>query len=77
MRKFKPGQAVVFEPTWAREPVSGGLVYPEHPLRYGSIVLFLAYITPAVGHCIVTTYEGQVLTMLHPTDFRAAREDEV
>lgn len=75
--KFKPGQTIVFEPTWAENKVKGGKVYKDHPLRYGDTVLFLADITPAIGHCIVTTYEGKVITMLHPEDFRAATDDEV
>lgn len=78
MRKtFKPGQSIVFEPTWAKSKESGGVVYPGHPLKYGDIVLFLANIEPAYGHCIVTTYQGKVITMLHPEDFRKATEDEV
>lgn len=81
-KKFKPGQSIVFEPTWAMEKFKGGVTYKtdkghEHPLKYGDIVLFLAYITPAYGHCIITTYEGKIETMLHLEDFRAATDDEV
>lgn len=82
--KFKPGQAIVFEPKWAEEKFKDGIVYKnhitgkdDHPLRYGAIVHYLAEHSPASGHCIVTTYEGQVITMLHPSDFRKATEDEV
>lgn len=74
---FKPGQAIVFEPKWAQFKIPGREVYPNHPLKYGDIVHFLADHSPAYGHCIVTTYEGQVITMLHPSDFRLATEDEV
>lgn len=75
--KFKPGQAIVFEPKWADTKKKGAQVYERHPLRYGDIVHFLANMTPAVGHCIVTTYDGKVITMLHPEDFRKATSEEV
>lgn len=77
MKKFKSGQAIVFEPKWAIEKFKGGLVYKNHPLKYGDIVHYLADHSPAIGHCIVTTYDGKVITMLHPADFRKAKENEV
>lgn len=78
MKKFKAGQAIVFEPKWAEcGPVKGGTVYKNHPLKYGDIVHFLAHMTPAYGHCIVVDYDGKVTTMLHPEDFRAATTEEV
>lgn len=80
--QFKPGQAIVFEPRWAMEKFKGGKTYVsavgvEHPLKYGDIVHFLAEHSPAYGHCIVVDYDGKVTTMLHPSDFRAATDDEV
>lgn len=76
-KKFKAGQAIIYEPTWAKKKTKGGLVYKGHPLKYGDIVHFLAEHSPATGHCIITTYEGKVVTMLHPEDFRAATDEEV
>lgn len=76
-KTFPSGQSVVFQPYWAKDKTKGAEVYPNHPLKYGDMVLFLADIIPAYGHCIVTTYEGKVITMLHTNDFRAALEDEV
>jgi len=76
--KFKPGDAIVFEPKWAEcGPVKGGIVYKGHPLKYGDIVHFLAEHSPAVGHCIVVDYDGKITTMLHPEDFRKATDEEV
>ena len=76
--KFKPGQAIVFEPKWAEcGKVKGGTVYKNHPLKYGDIVHYLAEHSPAYGHCIVTTYDGKVITMLHPGDIRKATDEEV
>lgn len=75
--KFKPGQAIVFEPNWAEVKKKGAVVHIKHPLKYGDIVHFIAYMTPAIGHCIVTTYEGKVITMLHPDEFRKAKDSEV
>jgi len=78
MKKFKAGQAIVFEPKWAEcGPVKGGIVYKGHPLKYGDIVHFLADHSPAFGHCIVVDYSGKITTMLHPEDFRLATEEEV
>lgn len=77
MKKFKPGQAIVFEPSWAAIKTKRAKVYKGHPLKYGDRVLFIAHITPAYGHCVIATYQGKVITMLHTDDFRAATEDEV
>jgi hypothetical protein len=80
--KFKAGEAIIFEPEWALEKFKGGITYKtasgeHHPLKYGDIVNFLADHSPAYGHCIVVTYEGQVITMLHPEDFRKAKDTDV
>lgn len=77
MKKFKAGQAIVFQPSWAESKKKGGVVYKGHPLKYGDVVHFLANHSPAFGHCIVTDYNGKVTTMLHPEDFRLATDDEV
>lgn len=84
MKKFKPGQAIVFEPNWAAQKHKGGITYfdpktgeNKHPLFYGDVVHFLAYHEPAIGHCIVVDYDGKITTMLHPGDFRKATDDEV
>jgi hypothetical protein len=72
--QFKPGQAIVFVPKWWER-------YPEyhdkHPLKYGQVVHYLAEHSPARGHCIVTTYEGKIVTMIHPEDCRPATDEEV
>ncbi len=73
MKKFKAGQAIVFEPSWWDKYDKSN----QHPLKPGDIVHYLAEHSPAHGHCIVTTYEGKVITMLHPSDFRLATDDEV
>ena len=75
--KFKAGDAIVFEPKWSKSKKKGAEVWPGHPLKYGDIVHFLAEHHPAVGHCIVTDYDGKITTMLHPEDFRKATEEEV
>jgi len=75
--RFEAGQALVFIPKWAKNKKKGSKVYKKHPLRYEDVVHFLAYHTPAYGHCIVVDYDGKVTTMLHPEDFRLATEEEV
>ena len=78
IKPFEAGQAIVFIPKWSEGgQKKGATVYKGHPLKYGDIVHFLAHMTPAYGHCIVTTYEGTVITMLHPSDFRLATDEEV
>ena len=77
MKKFKAGEALVFQPSWSSKKFKGAEVYYNHPLKYEDVVHFLAYHSPAIGHCIVTTYEGQVITMMHPEDFRLATDEEV
>lgn len=76
---FKAGQAIVYEPNWTPEDqkFKGGICYIGSDLRYGDVMHFLAYHKPAYGHCIVTTYDGKVITMLHPSDFREATDNEV
>lgn len=81
-KKWKPGQAIVFEPKWAQEKFKGGITYKdakgnEHPLKYGDIVHYIAEHSPAYGHCIVVDYDGKITTMLHPDEFRAATDEEV
>lgn len=78
MKKFKAGQAIVFEPAWSEcGKVKGGEVYPGHPLKYGDIVHYLAEHSPAYGHCIVVDYDGKITTMVHPDEFRPATDEEV
>ena len=72
--KFKPGQAIVFAPTWW-DIYDKGL--EDYPIKPGDVVHFLAEHSPAVGHCIVVDYDGKITTMLHTNDFRAATDEEV
>lgn len=71
--KFKSGSAIVFEPTWAKNKK----VDKRHPLKYGELVYFLTEIPNVPSHCIVAKYNGKVVAMVHPGDFRLAKEDEL
>lgn len=71
-KSFKPGTAMVFEPKWWLKTV-----YNDHPLKYKELVYFLTDIPNVQGHCIVATYDGRVVPMVHPDDFREATEDEL
>jgi hypothetical protein len=73
-RKFKHCEAIVWEPTWAKDQ-SG--VDPRHPLKFGEMVYYLGEIPNVLGHCIVATYDGRVVPMVHPEDFRDAKEEEL
>jgi hypothetical protein len=69
--KFKHCEAIVFDPSWKVEN------YPDHPLKRGQVVYFLGNIPNRQGHCIVVTYGGDSIPMVHPGDFRKAKEEEV
>ena len=71
--KLKPMQSVVFEPEWAENKK----LDKRHPLKYGELVLFLGEMKDVPGHCAVATYDGRVVLMVHPGDFRRAKEDEL
>lgn len=71
-RKFKAGEAIVFDPPkWKVED------FPDHPLKRNQVVYFLTGIPNVPGHCIVTTWDGDVIPMLHPGDFRTADDSEL
>jgi hypothetical protein len=68
-KKWKQGEAIVFEPNFKPDE--------RHPLRVGEIVYFLTLIPNVPGHCIVTTWSGKTVPMVHPQDFRKATDDEL
>lgn len=67
--KFARGMAIVFDPFWE--------VPAEHPLKKNELVYFISDIPNVEGHCIVATYDGRIVPMVHPDDFREATEDEL
>lgn len=69
--KFKQGEAIVFDPKWWSDE------YYDHPLRPGEVVYFLSNIPNVQGHCIVVKYKGMVIPMVHPEDFRKAKDSEL
>lgn len=71
--KHKRMSVIVFEPSWAKKQG----VDKRHPLKYGEHVLYLGDIPNVPGHCAVAKYEGQVVWLVHPEDFREAAEDEL
>lgn len=76
-KRWKPKQyeAVVFDPYWNVKGVKWENL--EHPLKKGELVYYLGEIPNVEGHCIVATYDGRVVPMIHPEDLRKAREDEL
>lgn len=64
---------VVFEPHYAKKHPEA---YDKHPLKLGEQVLYLGDVPNAIGHCAVATFKGNVVWLVHPEDFREAREDE-
>lgn len=69
---FKIGTAIIFEPEWAEN----NKIDSRHPLKYSEMVYFISDIPNVPGHCIVATYDGRIVPMVHPEDFREATEDE-
>lgn len=68
--RFKYLQAVVWDP-------KGGNVYGMHPLFNETVVYWLGMIPNVPGHCAVATPSGKVVTMVHPEDFRKAKDAEL
>ena len=72
--KFKFCEAIVFEPAWWD---ANPQYHSTHPLKKGEVVYYLGEIPNVEGHCIVATYEGKVVPMIHPDDCRKARDEEL
>lgn len=71
--KHKKMSSVVFEPKWAKNKGVGR----RHPLKYGEMVLYLGEMVDVMGHCAVIKYSGETVLMVHPEDFRKAKESEL
>jgi hypothetical protein len=69
---WQQGEAIVFDPAFIDDAdlISG-------PIQRGEVVYFLSNIPNVPGHCIVARYNGKIVAMVHPSDFREAREDEL
>lgn len=65
---------VAYEPRWMKKNKSG---YPNSPLQYGELALYLGEIPNAPGHCAVASSSGEVIWLLHPEDFRLAKDEEI
>lgn len=78
MKKFKHCEAIVWVPKWYKKwSKQRPHLVNQHPLVYGEIVYFLGEIPNVPGHCIVAKYSGQVVPMVHPEDFRKAKDEEL
>ena len=71
--KFKPLSVVIFEPKWAKNDLD----LQGYPLKFGESVLFLGNIPNVLGHCAVAKHCGEVIWLLHPEDFRKAKDSEL
>lgn len=86
-KKFKRGDAVVFEPKnfnpkfWDSLSEADRIRY-YGPLGYGAkktkVFVFLTEINQASGHCVLVSLDDQTVeTMRHTSDFRLATDDEL
>lgn len=76
-RKWKQGEAIVFAPKWCKNTKDYDVNIINHPLKYNELVYYLCEIPNVPGHCIVVRYNGQSVPMVHPDDFRKAKESEL
>lgn len=74
-KKFKHCEAIVFSPCWW--DIADAEKYVKHPLKPGEVVYFLGEIPNVPGHCLVAKYDGAVVSMVHPEDFRKAKDSEL
>ena len=66
---FKHLEAIVFDPPYE--------VTEKSPLKIDEVVLFLGNIPNVPGHCAVVKHNGEVVWLMHPQDFRKAKESEL
>ena len=74
-RKHLPMSLVIFDPRYADGKKQK--VDKTHPLKYGETVLYLGEVVNVPGHCAVAKDTGLVVWLLHPEDFRKAKESEL
>lgn len=70
---FKLLSVIVYEPEWLKNKNVDG----KYPLKYGESVLFLGMIPNVRDHCAVVKHSGEVVWLMHPSDFRKAKESEL
>jgi hypothetical protein len=71
---LKPMEIVVFDPLYAKKYPEA---YKDSPVKLGEHVLYLGDIPNCSSHCAVANYDGKVIWMMHPLEFRRATEDEL
>lgn len=87
MKKFRPGDTLIFDPSRFNPAYWNGLTEEEKIRYYGkfgygseqtNLFTYLAPHRQQPGHCVlVSMQDGRVWTMCHDTEFRLATEDEV
>lgn len=75
--KFKHCEAIVFAPIWWDAWYATTDKHPKHPLDKGEVVYYLGEIPNVPSHCLIVKYSGEVVAMVHPEDFRKAKEEEL
>jgi len=75
--KFNYLEAIVFDPKWWNRFMEDSTDYMNHPLKPKDVVYYLGDIPNVPGHGIVIKRSGGIVTMVHPEDFRKAREEEL
>jgi hypothetical protein len=72
----KPNSIVVFDPDW-NEEYKAVVDWDKLDFKVGECVLCLGNIANVPGHCSVAKRDGRVIWMVHPEDFRKAKENEL
>lgn len=77
-KKFKQYEAIVYDPDWwdSFYTLHESLI-DSSPLKRREVVYYLGEIPNVPEHCLVARYSGQVVAMVHFTDFRKAKDEEL
>jgi hypothetical protein len=73
-KKLRKLSIVVFDPWYGKKNPKA---YSKHPIKIGEQVLYLGDIPNCPGHCAVAKYTGEVVWMVHPDEFREAKDSEL
>lgn len=75
-KKFKYLEVIAFAPSWAIQ--GGGECDLGHRgLQWNERVLYLGDIPNVSGHCAIARCTGEVMWLMHPEDFRKAKDEEL
>ena len=72
---FKYLEIIIFEPGFVKN--EGYDLDDSYPLKYGEQVLYLGEIPNSPDHIAIAKHCGNVVWLMHSSDFRKAKEEEL